>query len=49
MNVLVGNAKRAAALALAHTELKAAEAKVKKLSRWKLDPCLDRMLGGNFR
>ena len=49
MNVLVGNANRAAALTIAQAELKAAEAKVKKLSRGKLDPCLDRVLGGNFR
>lgn len=49
MNVLVGNANRAAALAIANQELKTAEAKVRKLSRGKIDPWLDRMLGGKFR
>lgn len=38
MNVLVGNENRAAALAIAKQELKAAEAKVMKLSRGKDDP-----------
>ena len=45
MNVLVGNANRAAALAIAKQELKAAELKVAKLSRGKVDPWLDRLLG----
>ncbi|MEI7457463.1 MAG: hypothetical protein WCK93_12145 [Nitrosomonadales bacterium] len=38
MNVLVGNANRATALAIAKQELKAAELKVAKLSRCKVDP-----------
>lgn len=44
MNVLVGNANRAAALAIAKQELKAAEAKVAKLSRYKIIPWLDRLM-----
>lgn len=36
-NVLVGNANRAAALAIAEQELKEAKAKVAKLSRGKID------------
>ena len=44
MNVLVGNANRAAALVIAKQELKAAEEKVAKLSRVKLDPWLERLL-----
>ena len=43
MNVLVGNANRARALALAKQELKAAEAKVMKLSRYKINPWVDRL------
>lgn len=43
-NVLVGNANRAAALAIAEQELKAAEAKVAKLSRHKEIPWLDQLM-----
>lgn len=44
MNVLVGNANRAAALAIAKQELKAAEMKVAKLSRYKIIPWLDQLM-----
>jgi len=44
MNVLVGNANRAAALAIAKQELREAEAKVLKLSRGKIDPWVDRIV-----
>jgi len=49
INVLVGNANRAAALAIAKQELKAAEMKVAKLSRGKINPWLDRLLSGAGR
>lgn len=42
-NVLVGNENRAKALAIAQQELKAAEAKVMKLSRYKIIPWIDRL------
>lgn len=42
-NVLVGNENRARALAIAKQELKAAEAKVMKLSRYKIIPWVDRL------
>ena len=42
-NVLVGNANRTAALTIAQQELKAAEAKVMKLSRYKIIPWVDRL------
>lgn len=48
-NVLVGNENRAKALAIAQQELKAAELKVMKLSRYKIIPWVDRMLGGTPR
>ena len=44
MNVLVGNANRGAALEIAKQELRAAEAKVAKLSRGRVDPWMDRVL-----
>jgi hypothetical protein len=44
MNVLVGNKNRTAALAIAKQELKAAEAKVAKLSRHKEIPWLDQLM-----
>lgn len=44
MNVLVGNANRAAALSIAKQELKAVEAKVMKLSRYKIIPWVDRLI-----
>lgn len=43
MNVLVGNANQAAALAIAKQELEAAEMNVAKLSRNKEIPWLDRL------
>ena len=43
-NVLVGNVNRAAALAIAKQELKAAEMKVAKLSRGKENPWLDQLM-----
>lgn len=43
MNVLVGNENRARALAIAKQELKAAEMKVAKLSRGKIDLWINQM------
>ncbi len=44
MNVLVGNANRGKALELAKTELKAAELKVMKLSRGKINPWMNNIM-----
>ena len=44
MNVLVGNANRAKALELARQELKAAQAKIAKLTRYKEVPWLDQIM-----
>lgn len=48
-NVLVGNENRAKALAIAKQELKAAEAKVAKLSRYKIIPWVDRLMSTHER
>jgi hypothetical protein len=44
MNVLVGNANKAKELAQAQEELKAAELKVMKLSRGKINPWMDSIM-----
>lgn len=44
MNVLVGNANREKALVLAKAELRAAELKVAKLSRGKINPWIDSIM-----
>ncbi len=44
MNVLVGNANRAAALVIAKQELKAAQAKIDKLTRGKEVSWLDKLI-----
>ena len=44
MNVLVGNANRAKALALAQEQLRAAEMKIIKLSKGRINPRLSRFM-----